>query len=137
MDYLRISKATIGTLYKSFNSLNYSPLSPEIRKLVELRTSQINGCAYCCQLHTEEARKANVPQQKLDVLPAWEDAAILSSQERAVLKWCELVTRSEASSNEAKKLLEEHLSEREIVDLTACIAIMNALNRIAMTLRKY
>ncbi len=137
MDYLDISKATIGSLYKSYNSLNDSPLGPEIRKLVELRTSQINGCAYCCKLHTEEARQANITQEKLDMLPAWEDATIFSDRERAVLKWCEQVTRSQASSNEVQKLLEGHLSEREIVDLTACIAIMNALNRLAMTLREY
>ncbi len=137
MDYLSISKVTIGLLYESYNSLNDSPLSQEIRRLVELRTSQINGCAFCCKLHTEEARKANITQKKLDMLPAWEDATIFSDQERAVLKWCELVTRSQASSSEAKKLLEEHLSEHEIIDLTACIAIMNAFNRIAMTLREY
>lgn len=137
MDYLGISKATIGALYKSYHSLNDSPLSPVIRKLVELRASQINGCAYCCELHTKEARQANVSQEKLDVLPAWEDATIFSDKERAALKWCELVTHSQASCNEAKKLLEGHLSEREIVDLTACVAIMNALNRMAMTLREY
>lgn len=137
MDYLEISKVTISALYKSFNSLNDSPLSQEIRKLVELRTSQINGCAYCCKLHTEEARKANVSQDKLDILPAWKDATVFNDKEKAVLKWCELLTRSQADSNSAKKLLNQHLSEREIVDLTACIAIMNAINRIVISLRHY
>ena len=137
MDYTEISKATISHLYKSYNSLNNSPLSQEIRMLVEVRASQINGCAYCCKFHSDEARKANIGQEKLDVLAAWENSTVFSDKERAALNWCELVTHAKPGDDQAKKWLEKHLSEREIVDLTACIAVINALNRIAICLREY
>ena len=62
MNYAKISKDTFDLLYKARESLNNSPLSPTMRVLAELRVSQINGCAYCCRLHSEEALKLGVPQ---------------------------------------------------------------------------
>jgi AhpD family alkylhydroperoxidase len=135
MDYAQISKETISHLYKSYNSLKQSPLDAEIRVLVELRTSQINGCAYCCQLHTAEARKENISQDKLDVLPAWRSSSLFSAKERIALQWVEEITRLNACAHKTKAKLLESFSEREVVDLTACVSIMNALNRMAISLR--
>jgi len=135
MNYAEISKETFDLLYKSRASLNNSPLKPVIRVLAELRVSQINGCAYCCSLHTSEARKLGIPQAKLDVLPGWHNSTEFSDEERAVLQWTESVTCLDGDSTEAREDLLNIYSERELVDLTACIGIMNALNRIAITLR--
>ncbi len=135
MNYAEISKETISYLYQSHASLKNSPLSPTIRILVELRTSQINGCAYCCRLHSEEARKLNVPQEKLDILAAWHTSKEFSDEEKAALQWCESLTRMERNLDEMKQPLLRYFSERQIVDLTACISLMNALNRIAIALR--
>jgi len=136
MNYAEISKETIGYLHKSYASLKISPLEPSLKTLIELRTSQINGCAYCCALHTDEARKLNIPQTKLDVLPAWHTSTIFTEVECAALKFCEDLTYKNKCCKEAKAQLSLFFSEREIVDLTACIAIMNALNRIAISLRE-
>src|SRR5579872_556606 len=92
MNYAEISKDTIDFLYKSRASLSKSPLNPTIRILAELRVSQINGCAYCCHLHTEEARKLGVPQEKLDILPAWNNSTSFTDEERLILQWVESVT---------------------------------------------
>ncbi len=133
MNYAEISKDTVSYLYKSYASLKNSSLEPTVRILLELRTSQINGCAYCCGLHLEEARKFNIPQEKLDLLAAWHTSTIFTDKEVAALQWCEEVTR--LNKNKTRELLKAYYSEREIVDLTACVAIMNALNRMAINLR--
>lgn len=65
MDYEKISKETISLLYKSYASLRNSPLEATIKMLVELRVSQINGCAYCCKLHSDEARNIGIEQGNL------------------------------------------------------------------------
>jgi len=135
MNYAEISKETIGFLHKSYASLKNSSLDPVIRALVELRTSQINGCAYCCEVHTHEARKLEISQHKLDVLPAWRTASIFSEKEKIALEFCENLTCPVDSYPNARNTLEKFFSEKEIVDLTACIAIMNALNRLAVSLK--
>lgn len=136
MDYAAISKEVILPLYKSHTSLRDSPLDLSVILLVELRTSQINGCAYCCGLHTEEARKLGIIQEKLDKLVAWRTAhKLFSNKERAALAWCDALTIMKMDCEKEKELLFQYYSEREIVDLTACIALMNALNRIAIHLK--
>jgi AhpD family alkylhydroperoxidase len=134
MNYAEISKEIFDLLYKTRSSLNNSPFKPQIRVLAELRISQINGCAYCCGLHTNEARKVGIPQEKLDVLPGWHNSSLFSEEERAVLQWVESVTCLDGDSSEAREDLLNIYSERELVDLTACIGIMNALNRIVISL---
>jgi AhpD family alkylhydroperoxidase len=132
MNYAGISKETFDLLFKARASLNNSPLSAGLRVLVELRVSQINGCAYCCRLHTGEARKLGVAQEKLDALPSWKTSPLFTEKEKTALQWAESVTRLD--KNSAKDQLLKTYSEREAVDLTACIALMNALNRIAIFL---
>lgn len=134
MKYAEISKETIGFLYKSHASLERSSLDKKIRLLVELRTSQLNGCAYCCGLHAEEARKAGVEQAKLDKLPGWRLSGAFDDKERLALEWCEAVTLMKPECTEIRARLQQILSERDLVDLTAAISLMNALNRIAITL---
>ena len=137
MNYAEISKETITHLYSAYNSLKNSPLDATIRLIVEIRTSQINGCAYCCKIHTAEARKLNISQEKLDVLPAWNAATIFDEKEVIALQWCEEITKVGKSNSSIKEKLPNYFSEREIVDLTACVAIMTALNKIAIYLKDY
>ena len=136
MNYSEISKETVSSLYKSHASLHQSPLEASMRILMELRTSQINGCAYCCGVHTAEARKANIPQGKLDALPAWHTAHIFTPKETAALKWCEdLTCLDQKTKRISREELAIYFSERELVDLTLCISLMNALNRLAISLK--
>lgn len=135
MNYAEISKETINLLYQSRASLNKSPLHASIRVLAELRTSQINGCAYCCRLHTDEARKVGIQDEKLHNLPFWSISDSFTPEEKIVLQWVESVTRLDKNLEEIKVQLSKIYSEREIVDLTACIGIMNALNRIVISMR--
>ena len=135
MNYAEISKETISYLHKSYGSLKTSPLDQSLRALIELRVSQLNGCEYCCGVHLEEAKKLNVLQEKLDLLSTWHKAKIFTDKERAAFDWCECLTHLEKNLEDSKKVLFVYFNEREIVDLTACISIMNALNRLAISLK--
>ena len=136
MNYAEVSKETISFLYKSYNSLKKSPLEAAIRVLVELRVSQINGCEYCCKIHTEEAKTLGIPEEKIDQLTVWNIANIFSEREKLALRWVEELTYLKITQ-ETKELLKAQFSEREIVDITSCASLMNGLNRLAISLRNF
>lgn len=136
MNYAEISKETISFLERCSASLNNSALNQSVRALVELRVSQINGCVYCCGLHSEEAKRLHIAQEKLDSLPAWHMSQFFSDEERVALQWCESVTRLDKDLVKIREQLFHYYTEKQIVDLTCCIAIMNAWNRISISLEK-
>lgn len=134
MDYRSISKETFNLLYQSRLSLNSSPLSAQVRALVELRVSQLNQCKYCCEVHTKEARKEGIAQEKLDALSNWKNSSLFSEKEKFSLEFAEALTHL-TDVQECKERVSTLYSERELVDLTMCISIMNAFNRIAISLK--
>lgn len=135
MNYLAISKETIGTLYQSYNSLKKSPLDQTLAALVEILISYINGCEYCIQYHTSDAKKLGIDDAKIDAVLHWEKSDRFTDREKLAFKWATAVTTLQDKAGLDRSILQDTFSEREIVDLTACISLMNALNRIAMTLR--
>jgi AhpD family alkylhydroperoxidase len=115
------------------HALKKSGIEPEIRELIKIRASQINGCAFCIQYHLNDARKISVPAAKLDLLAAWRDAGIYSSRERAALGWTENVTlmAQRHISDEDFKRVRAEFSQSELAFLTVAISQINAWNRIA------
>lgn len=108
-----------------------------IRELIKMRVSQINGCAYCLNLHAPEARAAGVSQQKLDVLSAWRESPTFDEKERAALAWAEALTRLEdtGAPDSDYQLLAAAFNERERVEVTLVINTINAWNRFAVGFR--
>jgi AhpD family alkylhydroperoxidase len=119
------------------HALRKSTLEPDLRELIKIRASQINGCAFCVQFHLNEARKLNIAAAKLDLLAAWREAGIYSPRECAALEWTERVTllAQHHIDDAAYTALHQHFSEREIGLLTIAIAQINTWNRIAAPLR--
>lgn len=111
-----------------------SELDHSLIHLVKLRASQINGCAFCQHMHANEARKDGEQQHRLDVLPAWREVAIFSARERAALAWTEALTRlaDQSVSDACFAEVNTYFSAKEIVNLSAAIATINAWNRIAV-----
>ena len=106
--------------------------------LVFLRVSQLNGCAYCIDLHTRDLIKEGVSVDKVVLVPVWHEAAYLfSAQERAALAWAEEITRigETHASDEAYAAALAVFGEKDLVDLTITIAAMNAFNRMGITFR--
>ncbi|MCX7353005.1 MAG: carboxymuconolactone decarboxylase family protein [Proteobacteria bacterium] len=135
MNYEEISKDVVANLYKSYGHLKNSPLNQELRILVELLISQTNGCAYCCSLHTNEATKLEISTKKIEEIRNWTISVCFSKAEKLAFSWAEAITILDANHNSIKQELSSYFSDREIVDLALCIALMNALNRIAISLK--
>jgi AhpD family alkylhydroperoxidase len=119
------------------HALKKSGIEPELRELIKIRASQINGCAFCVQYHLNDARKLSIPAPKLDLLTAWRDAGIFSPRECAALDWTERVTliAQQPIDDQAFAALRAHFTEREIAMLTVAVSQINAWNRIAAPLR--
>lgn len=123
-------------LYPLEKYLSSTKLTPVHKVLIQIRASQINGCAFCINMHTKEARKLNVTEQRIYALSAWRDTAFFTEEEQAILALTEEVTLitqrvSDETYNQAAKVLDEHYLAAVIM---AVIAI-NAWNRISITTR--
>ncbi|OOG45802.1 carboxymuconolactone decarboxylase family protein [Rhodanobacter sp. C01] len=104
-------------------------------ELVLMRASQLNGCAYCLDMHSKDARAAGETEQRLYLLQAWREAPFYSARERAALAWCEAVTRLDpvhGISDEVYGEARAQFSEKELVDLDLAVILINSWNRIAI-----
>lgn len=112
-------------------------LDRRLAELVNIRISQINGCAYCLDVHVREALRNEETQQRLAVLPAWRDAGIFTDQERAALNVAETVTTLPAAEEQDRRYAEarEHLSDDQFSAIAWLAVAMNAFNRISITSR--
>lgn len=135
--YYELSPEVYNALVQANKALENSALDTRLIELVYLRISQINGCAFCLEMHSKALRKADVPQSKLDALAGWRVSPHFSARERAALAWAESVTdiaRTHAEDAVYLPLL-DHFSPREISDLTFAIGLMNCFNRLAVSMR--
>ena len=105
--------------------------------LLKLRASQINGCAYCIAMHTDEALRDGEPVERLTLLDAWEESTLYSERERAAFAWIEEVTliADSGASKECYEALKGHFSQEEIAWLTLAAVQINAWNRMAISSR--
>lgn len=128
-------------VYKGFlqasQALERSTLEKPLLELVYLRVSQINGCAFCLDMHSKALRQSGVDQRKLDALAGWHISAHFSDAEKAALAWAESLTHISTSraGDEVYQPLLAHFSAGEISDLTFAISLMNAFNRLAVSMR--
>ncbi len=109
-------------------------LEPGLVKLVEMRASQINGCAFCLDMHSRDARRRGEMEQRLYLLDAWREVPLYSPRERAALAWTEaltLVAETRAPDGDYAEP-RRHFSEREAVDLTTLVGLINLWNRLAI-----
>ncbi|EMH4163567.1 carboxymuconolactone decarboxylase family protein [Pluralibacter gergoviae] len=136
--YNELSPEAYAGLLQAKSALDKSDLGPELVELVYLRISQINGCAFCLEMHSRALRKRGVDQVKLDELAGWRVSHRFSDRERAALAWAEDLTdiaRTRAEDAVYQPLL-AHFSAREISDLTFAAGLMNAFNRLAIGMRQ-
>lgn len=127
----------IKAMYGLEGPLRNSGLEPALRELVKTRASLINGCAYCIDMHTKDARAQGETEQRLYALSAWREAPFYTERERAALEWTEQLTLIAGRDvpDELYKRVKEHFSEEEIVHLTLAVVQINAWNRFAIPFR--
>lgn len=114
-----------------------SDLEPQLHELVNLRASQINGCAYCLGMHATSLREMGEAQHRLDILPAWREAPGFTERERAALGWAEAVTRLEHTGvpDDVYETALAHFGEKGLVDLTLAVTTINTWNRLNVAFR--
>lgn len=128
--------AAAPSLMKDWQAISLAindSMEPTLVGLVEIRASQINGCANCLNLHTVFARENGEAEQRINLLAAWQEAPCYTDRERAALGWTEVMTRlSEGHERDsAYRALQAEFSEEEQVKLTLIISVINGWNRIA------
>ena len=139
LDYNQIAPNGMKAFGSVYGYVMESSLTAELVDLVYLRISQINNCAFCLDTHTRDLTKKGVKIEKLALVQAWEEAGSLFSEtERAALAWAESVTRVAQTGvpDSAYKAAREVFDEKQLVDLTIAISLMNSYNRMAISFRK-
>ncbi len=137
MNFQQAAPDTVKALIALETQIQSSGLEQSLMELVKTRASQINGCAFCINMHTQDARKHGETEQRLYLLNAWREAPLYTDRERAALAWTEAVTLiSETHApDDVYAELRKHFSESEAVNLTVLIGTINAWNRLAIAFR--
>ena len=137
IDVMKISPKAMQAVLGMQSYVNASGLEPSLLELVKMRASQINGCAYCLDMHSKDARAAGETEQRLYLLNAWREAPFYSDRERAALEWTESLTLVSDNHvpDEVYERAREHFSEQELVDLAIAVAAINTWNRLSIAFR--
>lgn len=136
--YDKLSPEAYKGLYTTYAQISNSSLGKALFELINMRVSQINGCAYCMERHAQALRSAQETDERIDTLAGWYLSPHFTDRERAALAWADALTNITASHapDELFLTLKQHFSDVEISDLTFAISLMNALNRLAISMRR-
>lgn len=137
LDYQTASPDAFKAMLHTEQTVRKSGLEESLLELVKIRASQLNGCAWCLDMHTKDARAEGETEQRLYLVPVWREAPCYSARERAALAWTEAVTKlpdgevSDAVYAEARR----HFDEKALTDLTLAIIAINGWNRFNVAFR--
>ncbi|QAY66818.1 carboxymuconolactone decarboxylase family protein [Paenibacillus protaetiae] len=134
-NYVEASPGALQTMLKLEGFIQTSGLDAKLNELIKIRASQINGCAFCINMHTQAAREMGETEQRIYLLNAWREAPFYSDKERAVLELTEAVTRisEQGVPQELYERVRAHVDEAEYMAIIMAINTINAWNRIAIS----
>ncbi|HZR70612.1 MAG TPA: carboxymuconolactone decarboxylase family protein [Burkholderiales bacterium] len=137
LNYRKVAPAVLKTMLDMEAYLAKSSIEHSLLHLLKMRASQINGCAYCLDMHSKDARAGGETEQRLYALDAWRETPFYTPRERAALAWTESLTLiSETHApDDVWDELRAHFSEQEIADLTLAVVAINGWNRLAIGFR--
>jgi AhpD family alkylhydroperoxidase len=138
MDYVKAAPDGYKAMSALETFVRQSGLEHSLLELVKTRAPQINGCAFCLDMHTKDARAGGETEQRLYALSAWQETPFFTDCERAALAWTEAVTRVADTHvpDDVFELVRQQFSEKELADLTLAIVAINGWNRLAVAFRK-
>jgi len=138
LNFFETSPAVTKTLMSVEQQIAKLGIEKVLANLVRIRASQVNGCAFCLDMHFAEARKAGEDERRLATISAWREATFFSDRERAALAWTEAVTLVATSHvpDEVWQRVRPHFTPEELMNLTLLITTINAWNRFAIAFRK-
>jgi AhpD family alkylhydroperoxidase len=137
IDFLKVGQGAINALLGVEKYVHSSGLEPTLLDLIKLRASQINGCAYCIDMHWKDLRAAGESEQRLYGLDAWEESPYYSERERAALAWTEAVTNIHEGHvpDSVFEYVRKSFTDKELADLTLAITAINSWNRLNIAAR--
>ena len=137
IDFLKVGQGAINALLGVEKYVHSSGLEPTLLDLIKLRASQINGCAYCIDMHWKDLRAAGESEQRLYGLDAWEESPYYSDRERAALAWTEAVTNVQDGHvpDSVFEFVRKSFTDKELADLTVAITAINSWNRLNIAAR--
>jgi AhpD family alkylhydroperoxidase len=136
-DYGKANPAASRAMYGLEQYVRQCGLEHPLLELVKMRASQLNGCAYCLDMHSKDARAAGETEQRLYALNAWRETPFYNERERAALEWAEAVTLVSENHvpDDVYERVRQQFSEEELVDLTLAVVTINGWNRLAIAFR--
>ena len=137
LDYAKVAAGAAQAMYALERYVRHCGLEPPLLELVKLRASQINGCAYCVDMHTKDARAHGETEQRLYAVVVWREAPFFTARERAALAWTEAVTlvSRDQVPDSVYEVARQHFSDKELADLTMAVIAINGWNRLAISFR--
>ena len=137
LDYKTASPDAFKAMLAAESQVHRSGLEASLLELVKTRASQLNGCAWCLDMHTKDARARGETEQRLYLLPAWREADLYSERERAALAWTEAVTEiaEERVPDEVFASVRPYFTDDELAFLTLAVVAINGFNRFNVALR--
>lgn len=137
LDYSQVAPKAIKGLLEIENYIHHSNLEKSLFELVKTRASQINGCGYCLDMHTKDARKEGETEQRLYALSAWRETPFFTERERIALEWTEALTLIAGNpiSDELYERVSKEFNEQDLIALTMTIIAINGWNRLAIPFR--
>lgn len=138
INYEKIAPEAIQAMQKLEEYVRGSGFERSLLELVRLRASEMNGCAYCVDMHTQDARAQGEAEQRLYAVAVWRDTPFFTERERASLAWTEAVTwvSWEHVPDDVYQTARRHFSEKELVDLTMAVIAINGWNRLSISFRR-
>ena len=135
IEYAQVVPDAIEALRALEKYVRTCGIEPKALELIKIRASQINGCAYCLDMHTKDARARGETEQRIYALNAWRETPFFTEKERAALAWAEAVTQVSASqvSDEVYEIARQCFDEKELVNITIAIIAISGWNRLAVS----
>ena len=139
IDFTRISMQSLKPLFALGAQVEASGLEHSLLELVKMRSSQLNGCAYCLDMHTKDARAAGETEQRIYTLDAWRETPFFTDRERAALEWTEAVTLVSDTRvpDDVYERVKKQFKEEELVALTFAVIVINGWNRLNVSFKPH
>lgn len=137
LDYFKAAPEALKPVLQLENYVQNSGLERRFIHLIKLRASQINGCAYCVDLHVKESRQDGLGEQWINLMSVWRESSVYNAKERALLGWVDAVTNISQTGipDTDYETLKAHFADEEIVKITVAIGVINTWNRLAVGFR--
>jgi AhpD family alkylhydroperoxidase len=138
LDFYKANPLAIKAMMSLEDRIGKSNIEKSLAELVRLRASQINGCAFCVDMHTTDARKGGETDRRLATVVVWRETPFFTDRERAAFEWTEALTlvSQEHVPDAVWEAVRPHFTDEEIVDLTLLVSSINSWNRLAIAFRK-